>query len=263
MHTHTISFTDFNDQPRTVELFFNLTEAELTKIQKDYLHVGGVQEVMNQAVKSGDTKQLLDFFEMLVHASYGIKSLDGMTFDKSPDIMHQFEISAYYSDLYMSFFQEDGKVGSDFINAVMPKKLIERAEANVRGEGKLAEAAEAAQAFKPSARNIFDQSRANLQDHQQKQTSEVYTPPVTVQESRPQPQSPSEFEPTLPQPIPTPQPQPSEDADYLAWKAAKEAEQNTGTTNFRVPAEDPDAQHSNISRPPHESQMAHNGGLRP
>lgn len=165
MHDHTMTYVNFNGETKTKTINFNLTEAELTKLQKDYLHVGGIQKVMDDAIASGDTKQLLDFFELLVHRSYGIKSADGEEFDKSPELMRRFENQAYYSDLYMSFFLEEGAVGQAFIRAVMPAALIAKAEANVRGDGELAQKAAAAQAFKPDARTQFEQARANLKDH--------------------------------------------------------------------------------------------------
>jgi hypothetical protein len=168
MHRHPVTYTDFNDNQKSKELYFNLSEAELTKLQKDYLHEGGIQAVMNRAVVSGDTAQLLDFFELLVRRSYGIKSPDGEIFDKSEKIWNDFENSAFYSDLYMSFFQDEGRVGQAFIRAVMPADLINKAEANVRGEGELAAAAQAAQGFKPDARTIFEQSKDNLKDHMAK-----------------------------------------------------------------------------------------------
>lgn len=168
MHKHPITYTNFNNETRSKDLYFNLSEAELTKLQKDYLDEGGIQVVMNAAIDSGDTRQILDFFELLVRRSYGIKSADGEVFDKTEKIWNDFENSAFYSDLYMSFFQDEGAVGQAFIRAVMPANLIAKAEANVRGEGDLAQAAQAAQQFKPDSRTLFEQSRNNLQDHIQK-----------------------------------------------------------------------------------------------
>lgn len=168
MHAHTITYTNFNGEEKTKVINFNLTEAELTKLQKDYLHDGGINAVMDRAVQSGDTKQLLDFFELLVHRSYGVKSADGEEFDKSEEMMRRFENQAFYSDLYMSFFGDDGKIGQAFIRAVMPTDLIAKAEANVRGEGeidKAAERARLAQNLRPDARDIAQQARENLKDH--------------------------------------------------------------------------------------------------
>lgn len=208
MHKHTITYQNFNDQTRTRDLYFNLTEAEITKLQKDYLHVGGVQVVMDEAVKSGDTKKLLDFFELLVRRSYGIKSDDGERHDKSEQIWNDFENSAFYSPLYMSFFEQEGKVGSDFINAVMPADLIAKAVANVQGEGEAALAAERAKQYAPDAREIFENARKTQEAA--KETAKTDT--FRVQETAPAPSA-----------------DPTQDPDFLAWKASQGAEKNASS----------------------------------
>ena len=79
MHSHTITYENFNGETKTKVVNFNLTEAELTKLQKDYLHVGGINKVMDEAIASGDTRQLLDFFELLVVFSEKWNSADFQT----------------------------------------------------------------------------------------------------------------------------------------------------------------------------------------
>lgn len=293
MHTHTITYTNFNNEVKTKQVNFNLTEAELTKLQKDYLSVGGINKVMDEAIASGDTKQLLDFFELLVHRSYGIKSADGEEFDKSPEIMAHFEFQAYYSNLYMSFFEDEGRVGQAFIRAVMPPELIAKAEANVRGEGDLhaaAEKAQAAQTLKPDARTIAQQARENLRDHLPKvqernatiaqQTAEAPTQNIfdnaqprtlVVEEndqlgnvSPPVSPEPQEFAHADPAQAPAPQPvAPSE------WHPSTPTPTPT-PSDFRVPAEAPveeqpqvmtraqwleQQEAERLPRPPHEQTL--------
>lgn len=279
MHSHTITYENFNGETKTKVVNFNLTEAELTKLQKDYLSEGGINKVMDEAIASGDTKQLLDFFELLVHRSYGIKSADGEEFDKSPEIMAHFEFQAYYSNLYMSFFEDEGRVGQAFIRAVMPADLIAKAEANVRGEGELhaaAEKAQAAQTLKPDARTIAQQARENLKDHLPKvqernatieaQTTERPTQNIFDAAQTRQPEvvqvqeQPQQFEHADPAQAPAPQPSaPSE------WDP--QTPRPTQPSDFRVPAEEPVAEQPQVMtraqwleqqeaerlpRPPHE-----------
>ena len=279
MHAHTITYENFNGDTNTKVVNFNLTEAELTKLQKDYLHLGGINKVMDDAIQSGDTKQLLDFFELLVHRSYGIKSADGEEFDKSPEIMAHFEFQAYYSNLYMSFFEDEGRVGQAFIRAVMPAELILKAEANVRGEGELhaaAEKAKAAQTLKPDARTIAQQARENLKDHLPKvqernatieaQTTERPTQNIFDAAQTRQPEvvqvqeQPQQFAHADPAQAPAPQPSaPSE------WDP--QTPRPTQPSDFRVPAEEPVAEQPQVMtraqwleqqeaerlpRPPHE-----------
>lgn len=228
MHKHHMPFTDFNGKPREVDLYFNLSEAELTKMQISSNF--GLQKELEDALANEDNKKLLDFMEYLVHHSYGIKSEDGMTFRKSPEIMAEFEQSAYYSDLYMSLFQEEGQVAVRFINSVMPPELLRRAEANARGEGELAQRAAAAKGFDPDARSIFEQSRNGLQDHKQKVSE-----PIVVEEA------PKVSQQYVPQNQPV-YPQVSErtaedEAAFQAWKNSQQG----NVPAFREPAEDPNA----------------------
>ena len=251
MHTHTITYENFNGETKTKQVNFNLTEAELTKLQKDYLHVGGINKVMDEAIASGDTKQLLDFFELLVHRSYGVKSADGEEFDKSPEIMSHFEFQAYYSNLYMSFFEDEGRVGQAFIRAVMPADLIAKAEANVRGEGELhaaAEKAQAAQTLKPDARTIAQQARENLKDHLPKvqernatieaQTTERPTQNIFDAAQTRQPEvvqvqeQPQQFEHADPAQAPAPQPSAPSEWDPQTPRPTQ------SSSDFRVPAEE-------------------------
>ena len=251
MHNVPVNYIDFNGNPQQRVLYFNLSEAEITKIQKDYLHLGGIQVVMNEAIASGETKKLLDFFELLVRQSYGIKSDDGQVFRKNAQIWEDFENSAWYSDLYMSFFKEEGQVGSRFINAVLPKHLIEQAEKNVQGEGDLARAAEAAAAFRPDARQQFEERRAQLQDHLPKQQPTQEAPQI--------PQQPYQVQEGTPvQPSYVPQ-EIREKTSPLYQPTQPDYPQVPQQEPMRQPAQPEEAQH-NIQRPPHESGPGYNLG---
>lgn len=267
MHKHPITYKNFNGETKSKELYFNLTEAELTKFQKDYLDRGGIQVVMNNAIDSGDTRQVLDFIEILVRRSYGIKSPDGELFDKNEKIWSDFENSAFYSDLYMSLFQDGGAVGQAFIRAILPADLIAKAEANVRGEGELAQAVQSATQFKPDARSVFEQSRENLKDHMSKvdERNSGYEPAATNVFS--QPQVPIQnHEPSAPQvqrETYVPQNQPQGPSFGGTPQAPNEQ-------TFRVEAQDPNfiqqneaervAEQTHMSRPPHESGPGYSVG---
>lgn len=205
MHKHTVSFEDFNGNPRTKELYFNLSEAELVKMQNNSER--GLDVEMQEAIQSKDSRKLLNFLEMIVHQSYGIKSEDGLEFNKSIAIMSQFENSAYYSPFYMGLFENEGAVAVDFINQVMPARLINAATSTISGGND--------SGLKPNAREIFEQHRANLQDHLPKSNSnnqnesnqsapQQYVPqnqPVYPQVPESQPVQVSPQAPPTPQPV--------------------------------------------------------------
>lgn len=238
MHKHTITFEDFNGTTRTKEIYFNLTEAELVKMQKKSAR--GIHVEMEEAIKSNDNQQILDFFEMLVHESYGIKSDDGMDFDKSPEILRKFENSAYYSPLYMSFFENEGQVGADFINAIMPAKLVAKAEARIRGEEGQTANGNVSQ-IRPDARELFEQRKSELKDHLPKQNGQNGSQQTPPQQPLPSQQYVPQNQPVYPsvqdsQPVSVePEAAPAPETPPQMTREQWEEQQRT------------------INRPPHES----------
>lgn len=131
MLKQTITFRDFNGVERTEDLYFNLTEWELTDIQADSEH--GIQKDMQDAIAAKDLRKLLDFIKMLVHAAYGERDRDGIHFNKSPEITERFINSAMYSPLLLSLFEDEGKRTEAFITGLMPADLVQRAIAATQG----------------------------------------------------------------------------------------------------------------------------------
>lgn len=120
----TISFTNWNDEACEQTFYFNLTQTELAQLE--YSHKGGLTEWIKKAVETRDGKVILDTFEEIIKATYGEKSLDGMSFLKSDEIFNRFKGSPAYDVLYMELVT-DGEKAAQFIIDCMPKDL--RAEA--------------------------------------------------------------------------------------------------------------------------------------
>lgn len=134
MLKQTIKFMDYNEPPREREVveYFHLNEAEIVEMQAKSKN--GIQAEMEEAILSNDAGRVLDFIKDLVHRSYGKKSQDGLTFEKSPEILNRFINSAYYSDFLLGLIQDDGRKGQEFVKGIMPAKLVERAMAQVQGQ---------------------------------------------------------------------------------------------------------------------------------
>jgi hypothetical protein len=213
-----ISFTDFNNQPRTVTEYFNLSEAELVDMQAS--SKDGIQVEMEDAIKSNDAKRVLDFITMLVHKSYGHKTEDGLRFQKSPQILQEFIDSAYYSDFLLGLIQDNGTKGEEFVRGIMPKKLLDRALAKVQGE-------ETSQ-YQPSAREQFDirKEQANQPDYPRVNESPS---PISAEQPGMSAEEKAEF------------------AAFQAWKASRKAEASPDA--FRVREEEPQ---NSLPRPPFE-----------
>ena len=116
----TITYEDFNGDTRTETFYFNLTKTELATLE--YSKGGGLSEWIKRAVEAKDGKTILATFEEIVKATYGIKSPDGKTFQKSEAIFNEFKGTNAYDQLYMELVTDADKA-ADFIIQCMPKEL--------------------------------------------------------------------------------------------------------------------------------------------
>lgn len=130
MVKRTITYKDYNDVERTEDLYFNLTETELVKLQ--YSEDGGLGEMIEKMIKSRNDKEIVRIFDRIIMLSYGEKTPDGRGFRKSEEISLNFSYTPAYDKLFMELAQND-KAMSDFINELIPselsKKLAENKEA--------------------------------------------------------------------------------------------------------------------------------------
>lgn len=129
MITKTITYEDFNGESRTETKYFNLTRTELAKLE--YSHGGGLTEWIKRAVEAKNGRTILETFEELIKAAYGVKSPDGKTLMKSDEIFEEFKASNAYDQLFMSLVT-DAEEASKFIIGCMPKELQEEAAKNMK-----------------------------------------------------------------------------------------------------------------------------------
>lgn len=94
----TIKYVDFNEQEVSEDFYFNLTTPEVTKI---VAKIGDdIDKHAEKLAESGDYEAIIDFVEMLILTSYGVKSEDGKRFVKSKEARENFEYSAAYAELF-------------------------------------------------------------------------------------------------------------------------------------------------------------------
>lgn len=94
-----IKYVDFNGNENEETFYFNLTKAELTKMELGKKN--GMSAYIKEAVESGDNASLLELFTNLILESFGVKSEDGKRFIKNAKIKEEFEQSAAFSELFM------------------------------------------------------------------------------------------------------------------------------------------------------------------
>ena len=116
----TITYTDYNNNERTENFYFNLTKAELMEMEMSTN--GGLAEMINKIVASQDAPSIIKIFKELVLKAYGEKSLDGKRFIKNDDIREEFSQTEAYSQLFMEL-ATDADAAAAFVNGIMPAGL--------------------------------------------------------------------------------------------------------------------------------------------
>lgn len=119
----TISYTDFNGNERTEDHYFNLTKAEITKMELSIK--GGLAELINRIVAAQDTPAIIEVFEDLIKRSYGVKTPDGRGFVKRPEDLEAFMATEAYSQLFMEL-ATDADAAAQFVNGIIPADMASK-----------------------------------------------------------------------------------------------------------------------------------------
>ena len=117
MIKYTKTYTDYNGNERTEDFYFNLSKAEVMKMEMSTS--GGLAEHIQRVVNAQDMPTIISIFEDLVLKAYGIKSADGKRFEKSDAIREEFSQTAVYSDIFMELATDADKA-AEFINGIIP-----------------------------------------------------------------------------------------------------------------------------------------------
>ena len=114
----TITYTDYNGNERTETLYFNLSKAELMEMELSVN--GGMTTLIKRITEEQDNAKIMAMFKEILLKSYGVKSLDGRRFEKSPELSKEFEQTEAYSELLIELMSGGEEAVSTFINKVIP-----------------------------------------------------------------------------------------------------------------------------------------------
>ena len=121
----TITYTDFNNQERKEDFYFNLSDAELMEMELS--EKGGYAEMIERLIAEQDQPKIVKIFKELILKSYGKKSPDGRYFDKDERYTREFVGTNAYSKLFMEL-ATNTESAIAFVNGVMPANLVEQAK---------------------------------------------------------------------------------------------------------------------------------------
>lgn len=116
MLKETITYTNFNGEEVTEELYFNLNKMELLEMSAHFKD----GKVLEEAVEKEDKAAIIKYFKTIVLNAYGKKSEDGRRFEKSPEILKEFENSEAFSEFMFALISDGGTKAEDFIKGLIP-----------------------------------------------------------------------------------------------------------------------------------------------
>lgn len=131
MYKKTITYVDYDENERTEDFYFNLTQAEVMEMELSTS--GGMAEMIKGIVAAQDVPGIIKIFKRLILESYGKKSPDGKRFIKSDELTDEFKQTEAYSNLFMELAQ-DADAAAEFVNNVIAvnKKTAESANLAVK-----------------------------------------------------------------------------------------------------------------------------------
>lgn len=135
----TITYTDFDGNERTEELYFNMTKSELAKFAMQKMPAEmfeGIDkntdpnDIDLEATGAKMLEQLggtgyFDFIENLVLAAYGVKSEDGRRFIKDPKLTEEFKQTQAYDDFLMKILNDEAEQ-AEFVSGVIPAEALQQ-----------------------------------------------------------------------------------------------------------------------------------------
>ena len=114
----TITYTDYNDEERKEDFYFNLSKAEIMEMEMGT--TGGLTELIKKVMATKDVPSIMKIFKDLILKAYGEKSADGKRFIKSEELSKEFSQTEAYSNLFMEL-ATDAEKAAEFVNGITPK----------------------------------------------------------------------------------------------------------------------------------------------
>lgn len=121
----TITYTNYNDEKKTKDYYFNLKKSELIDLQ--FSTAKGFLGYIEEITKTQDNVKIWKAFRDIILLAYGEKSNDGERFVKSDELRKSFEETEAFSELIYELMSNE-TAAANFINGIMPADLAEKAK---------------------------------------------------------------------------------------------------------------------------------------
>lgn len=117
MLKQTLTYTDYDENERTEDFYFNLSKAEIAEME--LTTEGGLEKMLKKIIATMDIPKIMEIFKELILKSYGEKSPDGKRFIKSRELSEAFSQTEAYSDLFVKL-ATDPDAAIAFVNGIIP-----------------------------------------------------------------------------------------------------------------------------------------------
>lgn len=130
MFKHEIKYIDYNGNEREETLYFNLSSAEIAKLEAKT--DGGLKAHIQRIFQEQDNGKIWDMFETIVLGSYGKKMPDGSFAKDGGELAKRFSETKAYSDFMVWLLSDGGANATAFINGVIPSEAdMPKAQSNI------------------------------------------------------------------------------------------------------------------------------------
>lgn len=118
-----IKYTDYNGTEREEEFWFNLSKADLARME--FSREGGMEAVVKRLTNKLTGPEIYKIFEEMVLGAYGEKSDDGRRFIKSPELSKEFSETPAYDELLSEILASEENAAA-FVNGIIPQDAVEK-----------------------------------------------------------------------------------------------------------------------------------------
>ena len=130
-----ITFKDYNGEEKTKDFWFHLKKTEILELAAelpDYVTDNIIdedgnaveQDIGHEIYEALGKSGVMKFIKSLILKSYGVRSRDGKTFEKSDELTYKFSQTLAFEKLYYDMITKDD-VFVEFVNAVIPNNIDE------------------------------------------------------------------------------------------------------------------------------------------
>lgn len=115
----TITYTDMDGVELVEDFYFHLFSPEVFKLEAEYGM--DLERYVKAMANSGDISRMIAFLENIILSSYGVRTNNGKSFDKSDELRKNFQNSQAYAELFEEILTNPSAAQS-FASGLISKK---------------------------------------------------------------------------------------------------------------------------------------------